>query len=142
ADGKAVALAVELRVFDFVLPDTNSLPVMVYYEPNQPELYQGRNLDPAFHRFAHRHRIELVHAYDEAQVEAHRGRFDGSDFTAAAGYEGPGEGVGNTIVPISFYGPGKAFERKEGAWARSDAWMGFLGRTLPKALTFLYLPEI
>jgi hypothetical protein len=49
--------------------------------------------------------------------------------------------VGNTIVPISFYGPGKAFERKETAWARSDAWMTFLARALPKALTFLYLPD-
>ena len=141
ADGKTTALPVELRVFDFTLPDTNSLPVMVYYEPSQPELYQGRNLDPAFHRFAHRHRIELVHAYDEARVQAHRGRFDGSDFTAAAGYEGPGDGVGQTIVPLSFYGPGKAFEKRDSAWARSDAWMTFLGRTLPQALTFLYLPD-
>jgi hypothetical protein len=141
ADGKAAVLPVELRVLDFVLPDENTLPVMVYFEPDQPELYQGRNLDPAFHRFAHRHRVELVHAYDEATVEAHRGRFDGSDFTPRAGYEGPGEGVGNTIVPASFYGPGPAFEQKESAWKRSDAWMGFLARTLPKATTFLYLPD-
>jgi hypothetical protein len=141
ADGKASAVPVELRVFDFALPDSNSLPVMVYYEPDQPELYQGRNLDPAYHRFAHRHRVELVHAYDEAAVEAHRGRFDGRDFTAAAGYEGPGEGVGNTIVPASFYGPGRAFQEKQSAWERSDAWMRFLERTLPKALTFLYLPD-
>jgi hypothetical protein len=114
---------------------------MVYFEPDQPVLYQGRNLDPAFHRFAHRHRVELVHAYDEAKVEAVRGRFDGSDFRRASGYEGPGEGVGNTIVPASFYGPGPAFEQKESAWKRSDAWMGFLARTLPKAVTFLYLPD-
>ena len=141
ADGVATALPVELRVFDFALPDENSLPAMVYFEPDQPVLYQGRNLDPEFHRFAHRHRIELVHAYDEAKVEAHRGRFDGSDFTPRAGYEGPGEGVGHTIVPASFYGPGPAFEQKESAWKRSDAWMGFLARTLPKAVTFLYLPD-
>ena len=68
ADGKAAPLPVELRVFGFTLPDENSLPVMVYYENDQPELYQGRNLDPAYHRFAHRHRVELVHAYDEANV--------------------------------------------------------------------------
>ncbi len=141
ADGEATVLPVELRVFDFALPDENSLPAMVYFEPDQPVLYQGRNLDPAFHRFAHRHRVELVHAYDEAMVETRRGRFDGGDFTAKAGYEGPGEGVGNTIVPVSFYGPGPAFEQKESAWKRSDAWMGFLARTLPKAVTFLYLPD-
>jgi hypothetical protein len=141
ADGRKTALPVELRVLDFALPDTNSLPVMVYFEPDQPELYQGRNLDAAYHRFAHRHRVELVHAYDEARVEASRGRFDGSDFRKETGYEGPGEGVGNTIVPVSFYGPGSAFLEKQGAWKRSDAWMGFLARTLPRALTFLYLPD-
>jgi hypothetical protein len=141
ADGKKAALPVELRVFDFALGDENSVRVMAYYEPDQPELYQGRNLDPAYHRFAHRHRIELVHAYDEAKVEAQRGRFDGSDFTAKAGYEGPGEGVGNTIVPVSFYGTGPAFQEKESAWQRSDAWLGFLAKSLPKALTFLYLPD-
>jgi Domain of unknown function (DUF4091) len=141
ADGKATALPVELRVFGFTLPDENSLPVMVYYEPSQPVLYQGRNLDAAFHSFAHRHRVELVHEYAEAEVEAHRGRFDGSDFTASAGYAGPGEGKGNTIVPVSFYGPGRAFEERESAWKRSDAWMTFVARVLPGATTFLYLPD-
>ncbi len=141
ADGATRSLPVELRVFGFALPDANSLKAMVYYESDQPELYQGRNLDPAYHRFAHRQRIELVHAYDEARVLAHRGRFDGSDFTAKAGYEGPGGGVGNTIVPVSFYGTGPAFEKKESAWERSDSWMEFVARTIPKALTFLYLPD-
>jgi hypothetical protein len=141
ADGKSMPVPVELRVFDFALPDANTLPVMVYYEPSQPELYHGRNLDDAYHRFAHRHRVELVHGYDEASVESHRGRFDGRDFTAAAGYEGPGDGVGQTIVPASFYGPGPAFQEKESAWKRSDAWMAFLARTLPRAVTFLYLPD-
>ena len=141
ADGKASPVPVELRVFGFTLPDENSLPVMVYYEPDQPVLYQGRNLDPAYHRFAHRHRVELVHAYDEAQVEAHRGRFDGRDFSADAGYDGPGAGKGNTIVPVSFYGPGRAFEERESAWKRSDAWMSFLARSLPGVTTFLYLPD-
>jgi hypothetical protein len=141
ADERATILPVELRVFDFALPDANSLPVMVYFEPDQPELYQGKNLDPAYHRFAHRHRVELVHAYDEARVAAQRGRFDGSDFTPANGYGGPGEGVGNTIVPVSFYGPGPAFAQRESAWQRSDAWTAFLARTLPKAVTFLYLPD-
>ncbi len=91
---------------------------MVYYEPSQPELYQGRNLDPAYHRFAHRHRVELVHAYDEPAVLARPGRFSGEDFTAVRGYEGPGQGVGNRIVPLSFYGPGRDFREKDSAWPR------------------------
>jgi hypothetical protein len=141
ADGETRALPVELRLHDFTLPDANSVDAIVYYEPSQPELYHGSNLDAAYHRFAHRHRVELVHAYDEAAVRAHRGRFAGSDFTKASGYEGPGEGVGNRVVPASFYGPGRGWDEKESAWRKADAWMSFLSRELPQARTFLYMPD-
>ena len=141
ADGAEREIPVELELLDFALPDANSLHAMVYYEPSQPKLYQGRNLDPAYHRFAHRNRIELVHSYDEKGVREHLGRFDGQDFTRASGYEGPGEGRGNTIVPASFYGPGRAYKVRETAWTASDAWMSFLAKTVPEAITFLYLPD-
>ena len=141
ADGQKRTLPIELEIYDFALPDENSLRAMVYYEPDQPVLYQGRNLDPAYHRFAHRQRVELVHAYDEAQVTAALGRFDGRDFTMANGYEGPGDGIGNSIVPPTFYGPGRVYEERASAWTASDAWMTFVARTVPRALTFLYLPD-
>ena len=59
----------------------------------------------------------------------------------AAGYEGPGEGKGNTIVPRSFYGPGKGFDDRDSAWQLSDRWMTFLREKLPRAITFLYMPD-
>ena len=141
ADGKHSAIPVELELFNFTLPDENSLPAMVYYERSQPELYQGRNLDAEYHRFAHRHRVELVHAYSIESVKAASGRFSGEDFTKAKGYEGPGEGIGNRIIPATFYGPGKDFDERESAWRKSDAWMTFLKERLPNAITFLYLPD-
>jgi hypothetical protein len=141
ADGASRTLPVELEILDFDLPDENSMDAMVYFEPDQPELYQGRNLDSAYHRFAHRHRVELVHAYGESRVRESLGRLRGTDFTAASGYEGPGEGRGNRIVPLTFYGPGKDFDERASAWRSADAWMGFLKATLPDARTFLYLPD-
>jgi hypothetical protein len=141
ADGRKTAVPVVLDVLDFTLPDRNSLDVMVYYEPHQAEMYMGRSFDPEFHRFAHRQRIELVHAYDEEKVRAARGRFDGSDFTRAEGYEGPGEGVGNRIVPRTFYGPGPGWNDRAEAWRRADAWMTFLSSAVPGARTFLYAPD-
>lgn len=83
---------------------------MLYYSSDQPERYHGRNLDAAYHRFAHRHRVELVHAYDEARLEAAWDRFSGADFTRERRYEGPGTGAGNRVVPRSFYGPGRDFD--------------------------------
>ena len=45
-------------------------------------------------------------ADDVASAEAAASRFDGSDFTAAHGYEGPGVAVGNRMAPASFFEPG------------------------------------
>ncbi len=140
-DGKTTNIPVELELFDFTLPDENSLHAMLYYENSQPELYQGRNLDAVYHRFAHRQRVELVHAYSIASATAALGRLRGDDFTRAHGYEGPGEGIGNTIVPATFYGPGKDFDERASAWRKSDEWMSFIKQHLPRAITFLYLPD-
>jgi hypothetical protein len=139
AGDRRVELPLTLEILDFSLPDSPSLPVMVYYEPSQPRLYQGRDLDEAYDRFAQRHRFELVHAYDEQSLQRTLSRFDGRAFTREHGYEGPGEGVGCRIAPATFYGPG-AFATREG-WPRADAWMGLLARLVPNALTFVYLPD-
>ena len=135
------AVPVTLEIFDFALPDENSMNAMVYYETSQPVLYMGRNLDDRFHRFAHRNRIELVHAYNVELASANLDRFNGSAFTPARGYEGPGEATGNRIVPASFYGPGSLYDDRDSAWRQSDQWMTFLERAIPGAMTFLYMPD-
>ena len=141
ADGRKQEVPIELELFDFTLPDQNSMQAMVYYEDLQPKLYQGRALDAEYHRFAHRQRIELVHSYDIPTAEAARSRFDGADFSRARGYEGPGENVGNQIIPRTFYGPGKLFDDRATAWREADSWMTFLREKFPNAITFLYLPD-
>lgn len=141
ADGRTIRVPVELELLAFALPDANSLDVMVFYEGNQPERYMGANFDAAFHRFAHRHRVELVHAYDEAALRQALPRFTGAAFTRAARYEGPGEGVGHRFAPLTFYGPGREFDDRAAAWARADRWIAFLDETVRGAITFLYLPD-
>ena len=141
ADGAQRSLPIDLEVFGFTLPDENSMHAMLFYTSDQAELYHGRNMDPAYNRFAHRHRVELVHAYDEATLAAAWDRFSGAEFTRDRGYEGPGEGTGNVLAPRTFYGPGRDFDDRARAWAKSDAWMTFLGERLPRAITFLYMPD-
>ncbi len=134
-------IPVELELFDFELPDENSMSAMLYFEPEQLDLYQRGGIEDRFHRFAHRNRVELVYAYDAPSVQASMDRFDGSAFTAAAGYDGPGVSVGNRIVPASFYGPGSDYDDRASAVATSDAWMSFLAGAVPRATTFLYMPD-
>jgi hypothetical protein len=141
ADGLKQIIPVELELFDFVLPDRNSMDAMIYYEGTQPVMYQGRNLDAEYNRFAHRQRVELVHAFDIESVNAVKGRFTGQDFTERLGYEGPGTGVGNRVIPRTFYGPGKDFDERASAWQKSDQWMTFINSNFPDAVTFLYMPD-
>jgi hypothetical protein len=141
ADRTRRVIPIELEVFDFTLPDENSMHAMLFYSSDQPELYHGRNLDPAYHRLAHRNRVEFVQAYNEQTLPRVIDRFSGNDFTRERGYAGPGEGIGNVVAPRTFYGPGTEFDERASAWARSDAWMTFLKERLPRVLTFLYLPD-
>jgi hypothetical protein len=141
ADGRRTDVPISLELFAFALPDENSMQAMVFYSSDQPALYHGRSMDAEYHRFAHRERVELVHGYDMASASAASGRFTGADFTPSARYEGPGQGVGNVMLPASFYGPGSEYDERSSAWSHADAWMDFLSRTFPKALTFLYMPD-
>jgi hypothetical protein len=135
------SLPIELEVYDITLPDENSMHAMLYYTSDQPERYHGRNLDAEYHRFAHRHRVELVHAYNETTLTTAFSRFSGTAFTADSGYDGPGAGVGTVLAPRTFYGPGTDFDDRATAWTRSDSWMGLLAEKLPRAITFLYMPD-
>lgn len=141
ADGEERKIPVELELFDFTLPDDNSMHAMMYYESRQPVIYHGRELDDVYHRFAHRQRVEFVQAYNEETASKNIGRLNGSDFVKEKGYEGPGENKGLNIVPRSFYGPGKDFDTLESARANSDSWMNFLNEKLPGKITFLYMPD-
>ncbi|MFC9687406.1 glycoside hydrolase domain-containing protein [Kribbella sp. NPDC056951] len=141
ADHQVRVVPVELTVFAFTLPDQNSIDAMFYYEGSQVELRYGRNLDPVFHRFAHRHRVEFVDGYDIAKASAARSRFTGADFTKANGYEGPGEGVGNSLVTRTFYGPEPDFDTPEKAKANAPLWTDWLAHNLPGKKTFLYMPD-
>ena len=134
-------MPIELEVVDAQVPDENTLAAMVYYQRDQPALYHGRDLDAAYHRFAKRHRVEFVHAYNPTLARAALGRLTGRDFTREQGYEGPGEGVPNHIVPRTFYGPGADFASAGAASKAADEWMAFLERELPTARTFLYMPD-
>lgn len=141
ADGEPWALPVELEVFDFTLPDENSWNAMLYFEAEQTARYHGAPLAAAYHRLAHRQRVEFVSGYDVASATAELGRFTGSDFTPDCGYAGPGVGRGNRIIPRTMYGPGNLFSEPGSAWRESDVWVEFVRRHVADPITFLYMPD-
>lgn len=143
--GGSRTLPVELELFDFTLPDENSMRAMIYFEESQLPLYHGSGDDSAltasYYRFAHRQRMEFVHAYTESTAPPALYRFTGKAYTKAAGYDGPGAGTGDTIIPRTFYGPGRDFETDEDARSNADSWMRWLNANLPGKTTFIYMPD-
>ncbi|MFK7693794.1 heparin/heparin-sulfate lyase HepB [Paenibacillus sp. HJGM_3] len=142
-DGAVHTIPIELDLMDFTLPDENSMDAMIFYEGVQTDVFHGKNMDAQYNRLAHRNRVEFVKAYDPAAATAEIGRLNGSDFTAAQGYDGPGAGVGNHVVPRTFYGPGTLFDTPASAAATSNEWMMFLRDTFgaDAKKTFAYMPD-
>lgn len=142
--GKTVReIPLALRVFDFGLPDENHFRAMVFFDESAVLTRHGADdaeLVARYHRLAHRHRVEFTRAYSPDADQAHCDLLSGAAFTPDRGYVGPGEGVGYTIVPASFYGIGEPWQG-ERAWQTADEFMGWLDRVKPEAVTFLYITD-
>jgi len=142
--GKTVKeIPVTLTVFDFVLPDENHFHAMIYFEEDQVAARHGKDsaaLVDSYHRLAHRHRVEFTNRYGPDSSQSAVERLSGVAFKPERGYVGPGEGVGYTIVPASFYGIGQNWQQDQ-AWATADAFMTWLTKVKPDAVTFLYIVD-
>lgn len=154
---------VELRVLDFTLPDVPSCETMLaigYADINRrylglewpctasqiadSELVRDRHF-----QVAHRHRLALVDRdlgcfewnHDRPRPEW-LPRLDGSLFTAAEGYAGPGEGVGNGIYSIGLWGtwPWQVQGEAE-MWQHADAWETWFSANAPSTHRSLYLAD-
>ena len=151
-------LPVELTVRNFALPDVPSAKTMLatgkgdlnqrytgvqWPNPGSPEdLVINRVIDKQF-QVAHRHKISLIDSSDETAnkpAPEWTSRLNGSLFTAAKGYDGPGVGIGNNIYTIGLYGswnPGTPTQ----AWMKtfSDAWETTFQTSFPGVDHFVYL---
>jgi hypothetical protein len=153
------SIPVALEVKGFTLPDLPNARTMLYLSPyNINDRYLGATwIDPEgpqwaasklvinrHYQMAHRHRLSLIEDYHDLteMEELWVNRLDGSLFTAAQGYAGPGEGVGNNVYSIGTYGswPWEG-QGKAAMWSNSDAWVNwFQGKNFSTPTDyFLYL---
>lgn len=166
---------VRLQVRNFTLPDTPTAKTMLYLGyadinhrylgekfPYAPELVaQSRDIINRHYQLAHRHKLSLIDSdsdNDPWDEDAPRPtwwpRLDGSLFSAAQGYDGPGSGVGNNVYAIAPYGNWGWKCLPEGetpctwtphAWTEaemrthSDGWVNWFSANAPTVDYFLYL---
>lgn len=154
------SVSITLQVRDFTLPDLPSARTMVFYSAeNINDRYLGQEYpDPGtavyttslkiidrHFQMAHRHKISLIDGNLDTPADVTKAwvdRLSGALFTPAAGYDGPGVGVGNNILSIGTYGSWSwQGGNKTAMWANTDAWVNWLDNQAFTTATdsFLYL---
>ena len=114
---------------------------MFYYESSQPELYQGRNLDDVYHRFAHRNRVEFVDAYDQAMASRPAGPFRRQRFHRGDRFRKPGRGNRQHDPAGYLLRSGHAFDTQCERVDHCRWWMNFSAASCRQATTFVYYDE-
>ncbi|MFQ5605980.1 MAG: glycoside hydrolase domain-containing protein [bacterium] len=160
-------IPVELSVRNFTLPDVPNAKTMLflgYEDINQRYLGEeypdegsandanSRLIRDRHFLLAHRHRISLIDGNARSMAWDNDGnpldqphpqwlpRLDGSLFTAANGYDGPGVGAGNNVYSIGTYGDWWWQEEGEaGMRSHTDAWVNWFDANAPDTEYFIYL---
>lgn len=147
----ACTLPIALEVLPVAVPDTPPIPTMLWASAVAPD-EPGRVMPRYFadhrhapeaalaairrrhHHLARRYRITLIATEFDEPGEDLRQRLTGEAFSRAAGYGGPGEGVGDDLVGIHVYG-GKLTP------AQAQRWHDWLLAHAPGAHAFLYVVD-
>ncbi|MBN1265069.1 MAG: DUF4091 domain-containing protein [Anaerolineales bacterium] len=154
--GDETKIPLELQVYGFTLPDETHLDNMFGLAPAslvrrfdiQVDSAEYYEYEARFHQMAHRHRFDLVRDVFSLNKmdEFHILYLNGSLYTPAFGYDGPGSGVGNTTFSIGLYGAvpleyGGSFQAasQEEWWAGSDAWAQWFLENAPDVAINKYL---
>jgi hypothetical protein len=162
SDNVAFRIPVQMQVRSFTLPDSPSSKTMLFLGYNDiARRYTGETYPNAgtpadttvqqvrnrHFQMAHRHKISIIDADPGASAWSQDrprtewiSRLNGTLYTPANGYRGPGEGVGNDIYSIGTYGTWNWQSGGESAMrARTDAWETWFAQNFPNVERFLYL---
>lgn len=155
---------IQLVVRNFMLPDAPSAKTMLYYSssnisrryvgslfpsPTSAAGIKARQIRDRHFLMAHRHKISLIgdEANDcgssaDAPCAEWLPRLNGSLFTSANGYDGPGVNTGNGVYSIGTYGN---WGWKSGGQAAMnthlDSYASWFAANAPGAEYFLYLAD-
>ena len=157
AGGTTVAtVPVSLTVRNFILPDEPNSKTMVYFSrENINKRYLGDDsladdnagaiaLRDSHFKVAHRHKISLIDhetAANDRPSNEWLSRLDGTLFTSANGYDGPGVSTGNNIYSIATYGTWQDdWNNNESAMqTHAQAWADWFTANSATTEYFLYL---
>ena len=138
---------VSLRVRNFALPDAPSAKTMLFTSPGDISPRYGNSLTPTALKnersMAHRHKVSLI-GDDANQTGTQPGPdyvsvLDGTFFTSANGYAGPGAGTGQDVYSIGTYGGLTEGSTQSQFTNVFNGWETWFEANSPKTERFVYL---
>jgi hypothetical protein len=138
---------VSLRVRNFALPDAPSAKTMLFTSPGDISPRYGSSVTPTALKnersMAHRHKISLI-GDDASQTGTQPGPdyvsvLDGTFFTSANGYAGPGVGTGQDVYSIGTYGGLTEGSTQSQLTNVFNGWETWFEANSPKTERFVYL---
>ncbi|MBW7995458.1 MAG: DUF4091 domain-containing protein [Candidatus Glassbacteria bacterium] len=150
AEVRRIPLSVEL--LPARLPDENHSNIWLYAGVGTIKTYLPELSDEEAEKMlkfiSHRHRADLVggsdahrNPFDQADMDSYKGWLDGSAFTPANGYHGPGEGEGEKLFSVGMYGAitDRVMNSMENTRAESDKWVSWFEKNAPDVTYFWYM---
>ena len=144
-------IPISLKVYDFTLPDSNHMKTMFglgSVARRHGVTGGGNEMEAKYYQMAHRHRFDLVRRVANLtdMTNNYKKYLTGELYSAANGYAGPGENIGNTTFSIGYAGGvpaeygGSVRKMTESSWrAGSDAWENWFIQNAPGVERHKYL---
>lgn len=139
-----------ISLLPFYLPDENHTNVWLFtgdvnsYFPSIP----GEMIEKMLKYESHRHRIQAVGGFpinnmpfNADSMGKYRAYLDGSAYTPANGYHGPGEGTGEKLFPIGMYGSPVLGNSCQEVQSEADKWVKWFDEYAPGVRYFWYITD-
>ena len=151
SDKVFVTIPISLKVYDFTLPDSNHMKTMFglgSVARRHGIKGGGIEMEGKYYQMAHRHRFDLVRRVANLtdMTNNYKKYLTGELYSAANGYAGPGENIGNTTFSIGYAGGvpaeygGSVRKMTESSWrSGSDAWENWFIQNAPGVERHKYL---
>lgn len=131
------------------LPDENLTTIWVYSSSMDayfPELPTSE-VDKMIKFEGHRHRIDMIggfaahtSSFDVTRMSSYLPYLNGSAYTPAHGYRGPGEGFGERLFPIGMYGLRDIMgDTPSEVQQQADLWVNWFESNAPQVNYFWYM---
>ncbi|MEO9005472.1 MAG: hypothetical protein ABI288_12080 [Ginsengibacter sp.] len=148
-EGKTVQeIPLEITLLPQYLPEKNVANIWLYTSDvygYYPEM-SHQQVDNMLKFEGHRHRIDVVggfevntHPFNAENMKEYKPYLDGDAFTAAKGYHGPGEGVGEKLFPVGMYATPVLGADKMEVQNQSDLWVDWFEKNAPGVTYFWYM---